>query len=324
MMLRRLGRWTAELGLCFTVLLSSTASNRAADPKADVKWETARITEPEDVDELKALEDRVKKVVDKCSPATVGLLVTVGFSQGAGSGVIVSEDGLVLTAAHVITGEEPTGKSKTYEPGKEIEIILHDGKKVKAKTLGVNSDIDSGMVQIIDKGPNDGKWPFLPTASSADMKKGQWVVSLGHPGGPKTGRPPVARLGRVATNNKDLVRSDCTLVGGDSGGPLFDLDGKLIGIHSRIGLQLNENIHVPADQFKNDWDKLVAGEVFGRSRRSRLPRSSASPFRRTSRRRLGDGGCGTGHTCRQGWPKAGDTITKFNGERSRPSRNSAS
>jgi serine protease Do len=259
MLLRRSSRWIAGTGMLCAFLITA-APNRAAEPKADVKWETNRTTQPEDIDELKALEARVKHVVDKCTPATVA--ITIGF--GAGSGVIVSEDGLVLTAAHVLTGEDPSGKTRTYEPGQECRIVLPDGKRVKAKTLGVNSDTDCGMLKIIDKGPNDGKWPFLPVAKSRDLKKGQWVVSLGHPGGPKEGRPPVARLGRIENVTKDIVRSNCTLVGGDSGGPLFDLDGNVIGIHSRIGLTLNQNIHVPPELFKSQWDKLVAGEVFGR------------------------------------------------------------
>lgn len=256
-------RPSRRLIVCFPIitalLLVVNSSNRAAEPKVDVKWETTRTTEPEDLDELKALQNRVKKVVDKCTPCTVAILI--GF--GAGSGVIVSEDGLVLTAAHVITGEDPSGKSTPYEPKQECMVVLPDGKKVKARTLGVNSDADSGMIQIIEKGPNDGKWPFVPIAKSSELKKGLWVVSLGHPGGPKSGRPPVARLGRIENNTKDLVRSNCTLVGGDSGGPLFDLDGNVIGIHSRIGPTLAQNIHVPTEQFKNQWDKLVAGEVFG-------------------------------------------------------------
>jgi serine protease Do len=259
MLRRNLSRMIAGFGMvCALVVVAGP--NRAADPKPDVKWETARTTEPEDVDELKALEGRVKQVVDKCTPSTVGILI--GF--GAGSGVIVSEDGLVLTAAHVITGEDLSGKTAPYEAGKSCNIVLPDGKRVKAKTLGVNSDNDVGMVQITDKGPNDGKWPFLPVAKSAPLKEKQWVVSLGHPGGPKEGRPPVARLGRVERNTKDLVRTNCTLVGGDSGGPLFDLDGNVIGIHSRIGLTLAQNIHVPTEQFQAQWAKLVAGEVFGK------------------------------------------------------------
>jgi serine protease Do len=56
------------------------------------------------------------------------------------------------------------------------------------------------------------------------------------------------------------VRTNCTLVGGDSGGPLFDLQGNVVGIHSRIGPSLAYNIHVPSDQFKKEWDQLVAGE----------------------------------------------------------------
>jgi serine protease Do len=236
-------------------------SNKKADAaKSDVKWDTRRTTEPDDLDEVKALQERVKKVVEKCTPCTVAIVI--GF--GAGSGVIVNEDGLVLTAAHVISGEDGAGKSSSYEEGRECTLIFPNGKRVKAKTLGVNTDTDAGMLQITEKGPNDGKWPFLPIAKSAELKKGQWVVSLGHPGGPKTGRPPVARLGRIEDISKNLVRSNCTLVGGDSGGPLFDLDGNVVGIHSRIGFTLAHNIHVPTELFKTHWDKLVAGEAIGK------------------------------------------------------------
>lgn len=262
-MIRRSSRLVTGFGALCTLLLV-VAPNRAADSgvlvRAPVKWATTRTTEPEDTDELKALQERARQVVEKCTPSTVAILI--GF--GAGSGVIVSEDGLVLTAAHVITGEDLSGKTSSYEAGRKCKVVLPDGKRVNAETLGVNSDNDVGMVKITDKGPNDGKWPFLPVGKSAALKKGQWVVSLGHPGGPKEGRPPVARLGRVENNTKDIVRSNCTLVGGDSGGPLFDLDGNVVGIHSRIGLSLAQNIHVPTELFKAQWDKLIMGEVFGK------------------------------------------------------------
>jgi serine protease Do len=262
---RRLGRCTAS-AICAILLFLASTPNRAADPTPSLKWETSRTTLPEDIEELRALQERVRTVVEKCTPATVALRVRLGgFGEAAGSGVIVSEDGLVLTAAHVIAGE---GGGKTYTAGRDVIIVLADGKTAKGKTLGINEKMDSGMVKITDKGPNNGKWPFAPIARSADVKKGQWVVSLGHPGGPKTGRPPVARLGRVENTTRDLIRSNCTLVGGDSGGPLFDLDGQVIGIHSRIGLTLNQNIHVPTDQYKNDWDALVAGEVVGRPQKT--------------------------------------------------------
>lgn len=241
----RLGWWTAPALGVWVVCL-------AADPSfaADAKWETVRTTPPETVEELKLLQARVKTVVDKCTPCTVGILI----GMGAGSGVIVSEDGLVLTAAHV-----------SGEPGKICTIVLPSGRKVKAKTLGTDDKVDSGMVQITDKGPNDGKWPFLPVGKSADLKKGQWLVSLGHPGGWQKDRPPVARLGQVQDFNKELIRTNCTLVGGDSGGPLFDLEGNVVGIHSRIGYTLASNIHVPADAFKSAWTRLVKGETIGKA-----------------------------------------------------------
>ncbi len=215
----------------------------------DAKWETARTDTPQTIEDLKALQSSVKQVVDKCSAATVGVII----GMGAGSGVIVSEDGLVLTAAHV-----------SGEPGRSCTIILPNGKRVKGKTLGTNEKLDSGMIQITDPGPDNGKWPHLDVASSAALKKGQWVVSLGHPGGWRRGRPPVARLGRVQDSTKDLIRSNCTLVGGDSGGPLFDLKGNVVGIHSRIGYTLASNIHVPADAFKADWDAMVKGDQVGK------------------------------------------------------------
>src|SRR5262249_28543431 len=71
------------------------------------------------------------------------------------------------------------------------------------------------------------------------------------------------RLGRVQLANNNLITTDCTLVGGDSGGPLFDMEGRVIGIHSRIGMMITANIHVPVDTYRETWDRLVASEVWG-------------------------------------------------------------
>ena len=148
--------------------------------------------------------------------------------------------------------------------------MLPDGTKVDGKTLGIHGgdmssfpfEYDSGMVQITSKGPNNGKWPFVPVATAGTTLKGQWVVALGHPNGPKDGRVPVARLGRVLATSKSLIRTDCTIVGGDSGGPIFDLNGNVIGITSRMHFpfSMGHNIHVPIDHFLTDWDKLLAGD----------------------------------------------------------------
>ena len=100
------------------LLLVAPQSPGADIPKsADaLKWDIGRITSPESLAEMKALQFRVKEVNKQALPSTVGLLV----GMGAGSGVIVSEDGLVLTAAHVI------GK-----PRQPITFVLADGTFVK-------------------------------------------------------------------------------------------------------------------------------------------------------------------------------------------------
>ncbi len=254
---------SAGLVLAALVLAGPTNAADIAKTAEALKWETARITSPESVAEMKALQTRVKEVSRQSLPSTVGLLVGVG----AGSGVIVSEDGLVLTAAHVV------GK-----PRQPITFVLSDGTFVKGESLGVNTNADSGMARITDAPPKnatwpgakDGKWPVAEMGKSAELKQNQWVVSLGHPGGPKQDRPPPVRTGRVNTKTEDMAKNrllltDCTLVGGDSGGPLFDLAGRVVGIHSQINpFLLEANMHVPVDKFRNEWDRLVRGDSIGR------------------------------------------------------------
>jgi serine protease Do len=223
----------------------ATAGGTSAT-KAEAPGLPAALTKeaPETLEDVKAIQKHVKKLLEKLIPCTVN----VRIGQGQGSGVIVSEDGFVLTAGHV-----------SGTPGREVVLTLHDGRKVKGKTLGANGGIDSGMIQITDK----GKWPFVGMGKSAELGKGQWCLAVGHPGGWQPGRTPVVRLGRILDSGKAMIRTDCVLVGGDSGGPLFDMHGKVIGIHSRIAKELTSNIHVPVDTYRDTWDKLAAGESWG-------------------------------------------------------------
>jgi serine protease Do len=249
----------AFLAACSLALVA--APGGAAEKSRKAAWDPSRVTSPDNIDELRALQDRVKIVTQKVMPTTVGLLV----GPAAGSGVIVSDDGLVLTAAHVI------GK-----PGAKLTVILSDGSRVAGKALGVDPKTDSGMVRITGKMPESfdfpgktpGKWPVAEIGSSAGLKKNQWVISLGHHGGPRTERTPPLRVGRYDYYSKDeqIIKTDCVLVGGDSGGPLFDLTGKLVGIHSKIGIFLEYNMHVPIDAFRDEWDELAAGDVIGKAR----------------------------------------------------------
>jgi serine protease Do len=89
------------------------------------------------------------------------------------------------------------------------------------------------------------------------------VIALGHPGGYKEGRTPPVRLGRVLNVKSDAIRTDCTLVGGDTGGPLVDMRGKVVGINSRIGPKITQNIHAPVDSYGEDRDRLLKGDTWG-------------------------------------------------------------
>ncbi len=201
---------------------------------------------PESVADLIEMEKQIRKISKEVIPATVNL--QVGNAQG--SGVIVSKKGEILTAAHVI------GRS-----GRPVIIILSDGRRIKGETLGLNRDLDVGLVKIVEK----GEWPAAPMGETKNVKIGDWCLATGHPGGYRKARPPVVRLGRVILKRGSIMQTDCTLVGGDSGGPVFDMEGKVIGINSRIGASTAWNFHVPISAYRDNWEKLVKAESWSDS-----------------------------------------------------------
>ncbi len=237
-------RSRALIALSLTLCLFMSASSlRVAE--GDDASVAQRTEAPQDIAALRKMQETVRSVSKKVVPATVA--VQIGAAMG--SGVIVSEDGYVMTAGHV------SGK-----PGRNVNIILHDGRRVKGKTLGANYGIDAGLIKITD----EGKYPFVEKGAIKNVKQGQWCIATGHPGGFQFGRTPVVRLGRILAKRDRLLVTDCTLIGGDSGGPLFDLEGKVIGINSRIGGPLSANIHVPISTFNVTWERLVKGEAWGK------------------------------------------------------------
>ncbi len=193
------------------------------------------------------MEAKVKKIYSKNLPAVVALVGTK--VPGSGSGVIVNEEGLILTAAHVTHGNE------------KMTVVFPDGRQANCKVLGSDYDRDVGLAQIIEK----GKYPFAQVGDSDTLKQTTIVIALGHPGGFDLRRPPPARIGRISQNNaRGFLVSDCTLIGGDSGGPLFDLDGKVVGIHSSISESLSYNRDAPVNAAKVSWDKLLEGKSWGK------------------------------------------------------------
>lgn len=220
------------------------ADDKPPEPSKKVTIAALEKSAPENVADLRAIQNQVKAVLKKVVPCTVGLQV----GGASGSGVIIDKEGHILTAGHV-----------SSVPDRTVTIIMPDGKRLKGKSLGRNKSIDSGLIKITDK----GTWPHVEMGNSASLKRGQWVIAVGHPGGFRPGRTPVVRLGRIQAANDSFIRTDCTLVGGDSGGPLFDMQGRVIGIHSRIGNSIDSNIHVPVDTYRATWDRLVKGEDWG-------------------------------------------------------------
>ena len=86
---------------------------------------------------------------------------------------------------------------------------------------------------------------------------------MGHSGGYELGRRPPVRTGRVLGRNDYQLETDAVLIGGDSGGPLFNLDGKLVGIHSSIGDSVAENRHVMTEIFARDHQRMKRGDQWG-------------------------------------------------------------
>lgn len=207
---------------------------------------------PETGEDLLMIQEALQKALPVAQAATVSLEI----GEGSGSGVIISPDGLVMTAAHVSTGV-----------GKKITVVMPDGKKLKAKSLGLRADTDAAMVQITDEGP----FPFVEVNRTGDTQLGDWIFSLGHSGGFDKDRGSVVRLARLVRVANNTIQTDGTLIGGDSGGPLFDMEGRLIGIHSRVGPQLPVNMHVPISVFLESWDQLKGSEFIGEGPFATLP-----------------------------------------------------
>jgi len=199
---------------------------------------------PQTIADLKAMQQHQQDLAKQLVQCTVAVVV----GPAHGSGVIISEDGYVLTAAHV-----------AGTPNRRATVILADGRRVRATTLGCHLTLDAGLMKITDAGP----WPFAEMSPNDTAKSGQWGIVTGHPGGYQEGRAPVVRIGRVLTTDRFAVTTDCTLVGGDSGGPLFDMEGKVIGINSRIGRDLTANMHVPVVAYRESWDRLKKGDQWG-------------------------------------------------------------
>lgn len=237
------GKGTSNRG----VIIRTGSSGPPAAPKpaaVDPKELAAAFGKaaPASVADLRSIEQRVRTVVARVSPA----VVAVQIGDGSGSGVVISADGLVLTAGHVCG-----------QPNRDVRFAFPDGRTARGKTMGADVESDTGLLRIT----TPGVWPCVPVGDLERARVGDWVLALGHPGGFDARRSLVVRLGRIIRRTPWTMQTDCTISPGDSGGPLFDMYGRVIGIHSFISTSMADNFHVPITEFYDTWDELVSVET---------------------------------------------------------------
>ncbi|HRJ08160.1 MAG TPA: trypsin-like peptidase domain-containing protein [Prosthecobacter sp.] len=199
---------------------------------------------PVTLERLQAIQDAVRDLFPAARPAVVAILT----GDGTASGVIIDKSGLVLTAAHV-----------AETPGRELRVVLEDGRRVTGTTLGLDKTTDAALLQL-----NDTKrdWPHAAVSRRViEAQPGEWCFALGHPGGFDKARGVVLRVGRIIRQTANSLQTDCVLMGGDSGGPLFNLKGEVIGIHSQIWEKRDENMHVSMAPFLRAWDEMKSSLV---------------------------------------------------------------
>ena len=191
---------------------------------------------------------RIQAEVQKRLPQVRPALLTIQTGGGTASGVIISPSGLILTAAHVVD-----------KPGRDIRVVLDDGTTTTAKSLGLDQATDAALAQLKDRGK---PWPSVNLSREiAKAQPGEWCFALGHPGGFDKARGAVLRVGKIVKQTANSLHTDCVLMGGDSGGPLFNLAGEVIGIHSQIWENRDQNVHVSMAPFLRSWDAMQASQV---------------------------------------------------------------
>jgi S1-C subfamily serine protease len=198
--------------------------------------------------DYRALDAQIRLAIQRAKPACVAVVDRrSGNPRSAFSGVIASKEGHILTAAHCI------------RPGVPYEVTLDDGRKLKAKSLGRSPSLDCALLKIVD----DTEFPWAELGKSTELTRNQPCLSISHPGGFNARRGLVTRFGRiVGTNRRGHIHNTCLMEPGDSGGGLFDLEGRVIGIRSYINKSLAENFDIPVDCFRDHWDSLCKTQTF--------------------------------------------------------------
>lgn len=196
--------------------------------------------------DVESLQKKMLETIEAVKPAVVAVR-----GRGIFSGVIVSKDGHILSAGHAV------------RPGARYRVQLPDGRQLPAVGKGSNPAADCALLKITREVKD---LPFVRMGESSSLVRNQPVLSLSFPGGQGTRGVPTVRFGRIVRNRgRGMLQSTALMEPGDSGGPLFDLEGRVIGIHSRIGRGMTNNYEVPVDTFKKFWNELNREQPFTES-----------------------------------------------------------
>ena len=194
--------------------------------------------------ELRQLEQQVMQTVAAVKDSVIAIEL-VGPDQqtiGSGSGVIVDPSGLIFTAAHVVDGHQ------------FARAILADGSKHEITILGMNRYKDAAVCMFSD---TTLSWPYSPLGNSDETDVTDWVIAIGHSRGYDETRTAPVRFGRVRAHNPGrYLTTDCPLIGGDPGGPLFNIQGEVIAINSSINGLARFNVHAGISGFIDDLDRM--------------------------------------------------------------------
>ncbi|WP_372617486.1 S1C family serine protease [Falsiroseomonas sp.] len=208
---------------------------------------------------LDAYSAAVTAAVERAGPAVVNVAVRGARGGGAGSGVVVSPDGLILTNSHVVAGAEA------------MLVATAEGRRFPARLLGDDPDTDLALLRA----ETDAALASASLGDSAALRPGQLAIAIGNPLGfsSTVTAGVVSALGRTlrgATGRpiEDLIQTDASLNPGNSGGALVDSRGEVVGINTAmIGGAQGICFAVAANTAR-----LVLGQLvrFGRVRRARL------------------------------------------------------
>ncbi len=219
------------------------------------------------------LQAKVQALVRRVRPAVVSIFASgpseigPGFRQGAGSGVLISADGFVLTNDHVAGW------------AKDVSVTLAGRRVLPARIIGRDPGGDLLLLKVEAGGP----LPFASFGDSGALRPGAWVFAMGNPRGVSPDGRAIVTWGTVTAVNRlggnprgrrqfygDAIQTDAEINPGNSGGPLFDLNGKLVGINGRIATttQLKGNLgavntrvgySIPTSQIRRFLPRLMVG-----------------------------------------------------------------